>query len=303
MENDSVYSHDAVYYLTKGSAQIGIYSRQPYKRIGSICCHRGKFTDEYFLKGGFGDYRLLQAVKSGDGLEELLVSIYSVEGDLLAGPKKSHSVREGLLAVDRERTHFAVLNEKSIEVYDSDLNRVKEHLFSADLIDVESVAISNKVSGALIKDAESLVFIDFRTGEETFIDSCNMPKGTQFRMVSYEATLNKFLMVSQSGSSCVIDENVVQEFEVDVTGKLGSVYATNDVLLVVTSDTVAALDANTFTLNGLFELKTYYENKFGKDPAVRPFFVQNEYDYSSNTMYLSGGGNTGSFFELKPIKQ
>lgn len=303
MNYDSVFSKDAAYFTKKGSYQVGIFSRNPYKRTGSICCHRGENTEEIFIKDNEGGDRLLQAKKTVvNGVEVLMLSVFDVEGNLVVRPLRFPVSQDQQISVSPSKTLIVVLSGSSVGVYDADFRQVKEHTISKELKNSEVIAISNNGRAVLIKDSESFIYVDLQLGKEVNVESCSVPKGYKFKVSAFESqSSNSFFVVSQVGDSCLIKEGGAEMFSAYFTGKLLAVYAARDVLYVLTSETITAYESKYFRKNGFFDLISYYEGQFGKSSMVRPFFSQNEFFYQRGTFFIRGGGGSGVFFEINQV--
>lgn len=297
----SVFSKDATYFSTKGSTQIGIYSRNPYRRIGSICCHKGEVTEEYFLKGNEGEDRLLQFKKIRmQEVEVIEASIYSVKGELLVGPREMPVFSGNLFSVAPAKTHFAILNDDVVSVFDSSLNKVKDIDVSIELKGIESITISNGGDSVLIKDAASFVFLTARAGVGARVASCEAAMGDKFKVVPHDMVLNRFFVLFESGRVCIINGGEGKELKMTSFERVIGAYALDSMLYVLTEVSITAFDDKEFAAVGSFELSPYYEQQFGI-PSVHehPIFVDHEFDSKSNTFYLRGHRSANIFYEIK----
>ena len=297
----SVFSKDATYFSTKGNAQIGIYSRNPYRRTGSICCHKGEITEEYFLKGNEGEDRLLQFKKIRmQGVEAIEASIYSVKGVLLVGPREMPIFSGNLFSVAPAKTYFAILNDNVVSVFDSSLNKVKDINVSIELKGIESIALSNDGDSILIKDSASFVFVAAHAGIGARVTSCDAAMGDKFKIAPHEMVLSKFLVLFESGRGCIISGGAGKEFKMASSEGVIGAYAVDSMLYVLTEVSITAFDDKEFTTVGSFELSPYYEQQFGIPSAHEyPVFLDHEFDSKSNTFYLRGHRSTNVFYEIK----
>lgn len=304
MEVDSVFSKDSTYFTSKGSSQVGIYSRNPYQRTGSICCHKGERTEELFLKDSEGKDLLLQLKQgAGDSNAAPMLSVFDTEGKLMAGPLNLKNSQSQLIAVSPSKENFAVLDRSNIIVYSSNLKIIKEYSASKEFLNIEAIALSNDANSVLFKNSQSLVYVDLQLNREAGVASCSVTDAPEFKIAAFDAeSSNSFFFVSQAGAACVINAGEAKIFKASFTGKLLAAYATNENLHVLTSDTITTFSSTSFANIGLFELAPYYEDKFGKDSSVRPLFSKSEFDPQSNTFFVRGGGNSGTFFEIQQIK-
>lgn len=304
MEVDSVFSKDSTYFTSKGSSQVGIYSRNPYQRTGSICCHKGERTEELFLKDSEGKDLLLQLKQgAGDSNAAPMLSVFDTEGKLMAGPLNLKNPQSQLIAVSPSKENFAVLDRSNIIVYSSNLKIIKEYSASKEFLNIEAIALSNDANSVLFKNSQSLVYVDLQLNREAGVASCSVTDAPEFKIAAFDAeSSNSFFFVSQAGAACVINAGEAKIFKASFTGKLLAAYATNENLHVLTSDTITTFSSTSFANIGLFELAPYYEDKFGKDSSVRPLFSKSEFDPQSNTFFVRGGGNSGTFFEIQQIK-
>ncbi|WP_054112853.1 hypothetical protein [Marinagarivorans algicola] len=304
MEVDSVFSKNSAYFTSKGSSQVGIYSRNPYKRTGSICCHKGEKTEEFFLKDREGNDLLMQ-LKQGEGHSDAvrMLSVFDTEGKLMAGPLNLKNSQSQLIAVSPSKEKFAVLDRGNIIVYSSNLKIIKEYSVSKELSNIDAIALSNDANSVLVKNSKSLFYVDLQLSREAGVAFCSVTETPEFKIAAFDAaSSNSFFFVSQAGSACVINAGEAKIFKASFTDKLLAAYATNENLHVLTSDTITTFNSTSFANIGLFELTPYYEDKFGKDSSVRPLFLKSEFDPQSNTFFLRDGGNSGTFFEIQQIK-
>lgn len=297
----SVFAKDAAYFTIKGTAKLAINSRVPLKPTGSICCHVGERTEEVFLKTSEGTDLLLQVKKSlTKGSEGMTAAIYDVAGKLSVGPIIIPIAQHQIISASPSKMHFAILSDNIIMVYDSGLNLVNKYKLEIDLKKVSSVALSNTGSSALIKDSKSIVFVDFKLDKEVNINSCNIPRKSDVKLASYEDSLNNFVVISESGASCFINQGEVESFKLDNTWGLKGVYATDLKLYIVRESSIHVVDKSTLAENEIFDLTPYYEEKFGTPSSNEwPMFSAHEFDSKNNTFYLRGHASTRVFYQIK----
>lgn len=305
MEFGSILSTNAELFTTKGSSQVGIYKRNPYTRLGSVCCHEDLITEEFFLKDQLGNDQLLQVITShsiSSGYTSV-ASIYSTEGHKLHGPKKISSSKDMEIYVDRDKKHFSVIDVGKASIYDAELTSIKEHVFSVKSDDIKLFSLSNSVRSVLVGYSGVLMLVDLNSGHESNVDGCSVSDSDELKAASFGNAFNSFFIVSQSGKSCLIDEGHVKDFKIQFKGELLAVYASGMNLYVLTADSIKIIDSKSLYDKGLFEIRPYYEGKYGEQANVQPSFSRHEFDSHNNIFYLSGGGNTGTFFEVKVVNK
>ncbi|MCP5334806.1 MAG: hypothetical protein H7A08_03825 [Oceanospirillaceae bacterium] len=304
MEVDSVFSKNSAYFTSKGSSQVGIYSRNPYKRTGSICCHKGERTEEFFLKNGEGNDLLMQ-LKQGEGHSDAvpMLSVFDTEGKLMAGPLNLKNSQSQLIAVSPSKEKFAVLDRGNIIVYSSNLKIIKEYSASKELSDIDAIALSNDANSVLVKNSQSLVYVDLNARKEVNVQSCDIVANQSVTLNAYETEENRFFVVANTGESCVINQGKAEEFKLtNIKDRVIGVYAAGSDLYVLTESSIFVFDQESLYKKGEFNLPAYYAKQFGdSDPYQLPLILKSEFDWHGQKLYLRGHKSTKKFYEIGVI--
>jgi hypothetical protein len=298
MKHTSVYSKDASYFSSKGSENLSIYSLKNNERIGFICCQRGFFTNEFFIHTDEKDDRLLQIKRNKNNEKESISSIYNMEGVRLIESKEIKS--DEYVAISRSKNIISAINREKIKIYDSYLRKINEYSLKSRINKVDNMAISNGATSALVKSPKSFIYINFEDKSEVLVGSCFFSEDYDIKISPYESSKNRFFVMSQFGDGCIVSQGKGRAFKVSFTGKIIDIYASKDLLFLVTSSSIFVFDGDSFAEKANFELAEYYEIKFGKPgPYEYPLFDKSEFDWSNSTFYLRGHSSTKTFYKIK----
>ena len=295
----SQYSQNAAYFTTKGSAQVGIYRSAPYQNVGSICCLiKTERTTEYFLKSATNADLVLQVARDRSGKGPVALSVYSVEGNLIASKTFNPATPIYLIAVDRSRKYLAWTDGSTINIYDSSLAPVRSQKLAGSLTKPKELLLSTAARGALLIGQDALLVANFDSGKEALIQSCGAPGDHAYAAAPAEVIANSYVVLTASGEGCRVDGMSGSRFQTKPRADLRGMYFTSDLLFVITTESVEALNTTSLSTQAVFELIPFYERKFGRDENEKPFFVQHEFDASASRFYLRGSVSTGTFFEI-----
>jgi len=301
---ESVMSSDGDLFTKKGSAQILVYERDPFKRLGLICCvHNVDDSKEYFILGKNDEKYILQAtmVKSPD-VNMVGFNVFDVFGEKKASMKFTNKYAFNSISVARSKKYFGYYDGRYVRIYDSSLNEIRRYPTKIKSEAKLKLVLSYNANGYLLV-GENQIYVhmgakDISSDNESL---CVNVLGKEVYFNSFENTDGRYVIVSQSGESCVINETVSEEFRVKIDAKVLGVYAKDESLYLVTSDSLSAFDLDLKLLESKFEVKPYYISQYGDSPYEKPFFIDHEFNSRLNEFYLRGSLSIKTLFEVMLI--
>lgn len=305
LSSGSALSSSGEYFSKKGSEQVGIYKRDPYKRLGAVCCHRGEVAGEFFLiSQKLGDVLLQLKQTKKEGGRSATASIFSVEGTELFEIKIGTDFQEEMISIAPDKKYFSLYFRDMFFVYDSDLKPVHKFQWKSDLGSIESFTLSLGGSSALVQTNKSFVYIDFHEAIQVNLPGCNKVKLMGVSVFSGTGVDEEFFVASDTGSSCVVRKGKSKNVKLDYFGEVLGGYVSQSGIYIVTQSHIYLFENKTLTKNASFDLYDFYMKKYGKpSPYEKVMFSSFEFDEGDEMFYLRGHSSIASFFEIGVSKK
>lgn len=301
-----VISKDGKLFVSKGSRKITLRNwSDPNKRLWSIRWkdELTKSCSEYFLYNESGEPSILLKkqieTKQNDHTK---IEVYNKSGKELGSIELTGDLPKNSFSVSPNKRFFGLLYDNSVDIYNSGTQIAKSYTVGLKYAEPDIFQISNNGSAFIFGRRDDLLYYcDMNKTELKTVGVCGKT-GLSIYSNAFENSPKKFIVLSENGNVCLIEEETIKKLKININGKILGVYADETYFYVVTSNTLSAYSIENYKLQGEFDVKEYYTKKYGESPNERPFFVKCEFESASNTFILQGSYTINKIFNVKIMK-